>query len=68
MTDNPRDRLPYRQCAGIVLFNREGNVFVGKRLDETGSAWQLPQGGIEKEEAPGRQRCENSRRKPVPAV
>ena len=52
MTDHPRDRLPYRQCAGIVLFNREGNVFVGKRLDQTGSAWQLPQGGIEKEEAP----------------
>ena len=52
MTDNPRNRLPYRQCAGIVLFNREGNVFVGKRLDQTGSAWQLPQGGIEKEETP----------------
>ena len=52
MTDNPRNRLPYRQCAGIVLFNREGNVFVGKRLDQTGSAWQLPQGGIEKEEPP----------------
>ena len=52
MTDHPRYRLPYRQCAGIVLFNREGNVFVGKRLDQTGSAWQLPQGGIEKEEAP----------------
>ncbi|MBN08599.1 MAG: RNA pyrophosphohydrolase [Rhodospirillaceae bacterium] len=52
MTDHPRNRLPYRQCAGIVLFNREGNVFVGKRLDQTGSAWQLPQGGIEKEEAP----------------
>ena len=52
MTDHPRDRLPYRQCAGIVLFNREGNVFVGKRLNQTGSAWQLPQGGIEKEEAP----------------
>ena len=52
MTDHPRDRLPYRQCAGIVLFNREGNVFVGKRLDQTGSAWQLPQGGIEKEEPP----------------
>ena len=51
MTDHPRDRLPYRQCAGIVMFNREGNVFVGKRLDQTGSAWQLPQGGIEKEES-----------------
>ena len=52
MTDHTRNRLPYRHCAGIVLFNREGNVFVGKRLDQTGSVWQLPQGGIEKEETP----------------
>ncbi len=52
MTDHPRNQLPYRPCAGIALFNREGNVFVGKRLNQPGSAWQLPQGGIEKEELP----------------
>ena len=44
MTDNPRDRLPYRQCTGIVLFNREGNVFVGKRLDQTGSGLAVAAG------------------------
>ena len=52
MTDHPQEKLPYRPCAGIVLFNREGNVFVGKRLNQLGSAWQLPQGGIQKDELP----------------
>ena len=52
MTYHPQDPLPYRQCAGIVLFNREGNVFVGKRVDQADAAWQLPQGGIKKDEAP----------------
>lgn len=47
--------LPYRPCAGIVLINREGLVFSGKRLDvETlaPGAWQMPQGGIDKGEDP----------------
>ncbi|WNO52826.1 RNA pyrophosphohydrolase [Stakelama saccharophila] len=44
--------LPYRPCAGIVLVNREGKVFVGQRLDSTLEAWQMPQGGIDKGEAP----------------
>ncbi|NBX66917.1 MAG: RNA pyrophosphohydrolase [Proteobacteria bacterium] len=39
-------KLPYRQCVGIVLFNRLGHVFVGERLDHKG-AWQMPQGGID---------------------
>jgi putative (di)nucleoside polyphosphate hydrolase len=39
-------KLPYRQCVGIVLFNRAGKVFVGERLDHPG-AWQMPQGGID---------------------
>ena len=38
--------LPYRQCVGIVLFNKDGKVFVGERLDHPG-AWQMPQGGID---------------------
>lgn len=38
--------LPYRQCVGIVLFNRDGKVFVGERLDSPG-AWQMPQGGMD---------------------
>lgn len=38
--------LPYRPCVGIALFNRDGNVFVGERIDSPG-AWQMPQGGMD---------------------
>ena len=43
--------LPYRPCVGIMLVNRNGNIFTGERLDTPG-AWQMPQGGIDKGEAP----------------
>ncbi|MGI4733293.1 MAG: RNA pyrophosphohydrolase [Janthinobacterium lividum] len=39
--------LPYRPCAGILLVNAAGQVFVGQRIDTTLEAWQLPQGGID---------------------
>lgn len=39
--------LPYRPCAGIMLVNRSGKVFVGQRLDTRTEAWQMPQGGID---------------------
>lgn len=39
--------LPYRPCAGVMLVNREGRVFVGQRIDSTLEAWQMPQGGID---------------------
>jgi putative (di)nucleoside polyphosphate hydrolase len=39
--------LPYRPCAGVMLLNREGLVFVGQRLDSVVEAWQMPQGGID---------------------
>jgi putative (di)nucleoside polyphosphate hydrolase len=44
--------LPYRPCAGVMLLNRNGQVFVGQRLDSTLEAWQMPQGGIDDGEAP----------------
>ncbi len=44
--------LPYRPCAGVMLLNRDGRVFVGQRLDLTLEAWQMPQGGIDPGEAP----------------
>jgi len=44
--------LPYRPCVGIMLFNRNGEVFVGKRIDQTVEGWQMPQGGIDKGETP----------------
>ncbi len=42
---------PYRRGVGIVLLNRSGKVFVAERLDTPG-AWQMPQGGIDKDETP----------------
>src|SRR3954469_8055870 len=44
--------LPYRPCVGIMLFNRDGEVFVGKRIDQTVEGWQMPQGGIDQGETP----------------
>ena len=46
--------LPYRACAGIMLANKDGQVFVGQRIDKApeGDAWQMPQGGIDKGETP----------------
>jgi putative (di)nucleoside polyphosphate hydrolase len=48
---SPSD-LPYRPCVGIMLFNADGKVFVGNRLDQTVESWQMPQGGIDKDETP----------------
>lgn len=43
--------LPYRPCAGFMLVNREGLVFVGQRIDPSAHGfWQMPQGGIDKGE------------------
>ena len=39
--------LSYRPCAGVMLVNRDGKVFVGQRIDSTLEAWQMPQGGID---------------------
>ena len=37
----------YRPCAGVMLLNRDGQVFVGQRIDSSVEAWQMPQGGID---------------------
>jgi putative (di)nucleoside polyphosphate hydrolase len=44
--------LPYRPCVGVMLFNADGLVFVGKRIDQTVEGWQMPQGGIDGDETP----------------
>jgi putative (di)nucleoside polyphosphate hydrolase len=46
------ESLPYRPCVGMMLFNRDGKVFVGKRVDQTLEGWQMPQGGIDDGETP----------------
>ena len=44
MTDN----LAYRPCAGFMLANKAGKIFVGQRIDGKNlGAWQMPQGGID---------------------
>ncbi|HEY9057933.1 MAG TPA: RNA pyrophosphohydrolase [Aurantimonas sp.] len=53
------DNLPYRPCVGVMVLNRDGLVWAGRRLMEdkgemTGATqlWQMPQGGIDKGEDP----------------
>lgn len=42
----------YRRGVGVMLLNFEGQVWVGRRIDYTDEAWQMPQGGMNKGEAP----------------
>jgi len=49
--------LPLRPCVGIMLVNRAGQVWVGRRRpkwlgDPSAYVWQMPQGGIERDEEP----------------
>ena len=55
---NP-ETLPYRPCVGIMVLNREGLVWAGRRIAladsemaGTDRLWQMPQGGIDKGEEP----------------
>lgn len=43
---------PYRDGVGIMLLNREGRIFAGRRGDMPGDSWQMPQGGIDPGEDP----------------
>lgn len=45
------DALPYRPCVGILLLNRDGRIFAGRRIDGIAEAWQMPQGGVDPGEA-----------------
>ena len=49
--------LPYRPCAGTMVINRAGLVFIGRRTDgpehvDATHVWQMPQGGIDEDEDP----------------
>ncbi len=55
------DTLPYRPCAGIMVLNSQGKVWMGHRIAIPGGEfsktdknrrWQMPQGGIDKGEEP----------------
>lgn len=49
--------LPYRSGVGIMLLNKDGRVWTGRRLakwmgDKSAHIWQMPQGGLSKGEEP----------------
>ena len=46
------NKLPMRLGVGIVLLNKDNEVFVGKRKDNPIDKWQMPQGGIDNNEKP----------------
>ncbi len=52
--------LPYRPCAGQMVINRDGLIWVGCRADAKNEAegrgewWQMPQGGIDDGEDPAK--------------
>ena len=53
----PFEDLPYRPCAGLMVLNRDGLAFIGRRLDgpehvDATHVWQMPQGGIDPGEEP----------------
>ena len=49
--------VPLRKCVGIMLVNKANQVWTGKRIATANikpvdKLWQMPQGGIDKGEAP----------------
>jgi putative (di)nucleoside polyphosphate hydrolase len=53
------ETLPYRRCVGIMVLNRENQVWAGRRIvgadsemAGTDKLWQMPQGGIDRGEDP----------------
>jgi putative (di)nucleoside polyphosphate hydrolase len=48
----------YRRGVGVMLLNTDRKVWVGRRIDRTDEAWQMPQGGID----PGEEPWETARR------
>ena len=39
-------KLPLRIGVGIIILNKDNEVFVGKRKDNPTDKWQMPQGGV----------------------
>ena len=43
-------KLPFRTGVGIIVLNSQNKIFVGKRKDNPGDKWQMPQGGVDEGE------------------
>ena len=50
--DKKFSNLPLRKGVGVVLLNKNNKIFVAKRIDNPNDFWQMPQGGIDKDENP----------------
>jgi putative (di)nucleoside polyphosphate hydrolase len=55
MTMSSVESLPYRPCAGMMVLNRDGLVFIGRRSNgpehiDRVHDWQMPQGGVDEGE------------------
>ena len=42
-----KQELPLRTGVGIIVLNSDNKIFVGKRKDNPGNKWQMPQGGVD---------------------
>ena len=49
MIDKFKD-LPLRSGVGVVVLNKVNKVFVARRIDNPKNFWQMPQGGVDKDE------------------
>ena len=47
-----KERPSYRRGVGIMLLNSENLGFAGRRIGMDVDAWQMPQGGIDRNEEP----------------
>tara|TARA_B100000427_G_scaffold303713_1_gene288442 strand:+ start:282 stop:758 length:477 start_codon:yes stop_codon:yes gene_type:complete len=45
-----KKNLPLRSGVGIIVLNNKNQVLVAKRIDNPKNFWQMPQGGIDKNE------------------
>jgi putative (di)nucleoside polyphosphate hydrolase len=45
-----KKKLPMRTGVGIIVLNNKNQIFVGKRKDNPGNKWQMPQGGVDHDE------------------
>ena len=48
--DKKYENLPLRNGVGIIVLNKDNKVFIAKRIDNPKNFWQMPQGGVEKNE------------------
>ena len=49
--DEKYKNLPLRIGVGVVVLNKENQIFVAKRIDNPKNSWQMPQGGVDNDES-----------------